>query len=135
LNRVQTTEQYTIEQFWTQSETDRKYRCRFFPYSIDNLLKKPVDRVRTMPLGIAYPKHEILSTEVLLPESWPAYHKAKIVSDPAFSFRMKVTTRGRRLTMAYEYVSLTNTVPPARVADYLQKVDSADKTLGYSLTW
>lgn len=134
-NRVQTTETYTIDKMWTPVENSRKYNCEFYASTMAALLKKPVDTDRTLPLGLNYPEHQILRTEVTLPESWPAKSDQKTVSDPAFTFQKNSRCAGNRLVLNYEYWSQADSVPPDQVSDYLGHVDQSLQALDTSLSW
>ena len=134
-NRVQTTESYSIDKAWTGPGKDGKYHCDFYPSGIAALLKKPVDSNRKLPLGIGFPQHQNLRTEVTLPEAWPVDADKKSVSDPAFTFRKDYRCAGNKLVMEYEYRSLADSVSPERVSQYLQRLNQSSQSLGYMLTW
>ena len=134
-NRVETTEFYTIDRVWTPSETDGKFRCEFYPYAIATLLRKPTDTERTMPVGVPFPQHQFLRTEVTLPEIWPPDGQNKTISDPAFYFQKNFTCRGNRLVMEWEYRSVADSVPANRSPEFIQHLNDASKALGYSLSW
>ena len=134
-NRVQTTESYTIDKPWTRSDVDGTYSCQFYPASIAALMKPPVDKNRKLPLGISFPQHQILRTEVTLPGAWLFQTDSKSISDPAFAFRKDIRSAGDKLVMEYEYQSLTDSVPAGRVGQYLERLDQASQSLGYTLAW
>ncbi len=134
-NRVQTTEFYSMDKVWTRPGKDGKYRCDFYPSAIAALLKKPVDKDRLLPLGINFPQHQILRTEVTLPEAWPADADKKAVFDPAFTFRRDCRCARNKLVMEYEYQSLADSVAPERVSQYLERLNQSSQSLGYALTW
>ena len=134
-DRVQTTESYTIDRAWIQQDKDRKYHCDFYPPAIAALLRKPVDTARKLPLGISFPQHQILRTEVTLPGAWPADAGKKTVFDPAFAFRKDYRCAGGKLVMEYEYQSLADSVAPDQVSQYLQELDQSSQILGYTLIW
>jgi len=135
LNRVQTTEYFSIANAWTQSDQARKYRCEFYPVGIAARLRKPVDVNRTLPLGINFPEHQILRTEVTLPEAWPAETEEKEVSDPAFMFRTARRCAGKSLVMAYEYQSLADAVSAEQASQTVDHINEASQLLGNALSW
>lgn len=130
-----TTQFYTIDKMWTQPDNG-KFECDFFPYAINDLLKKPVDTDRTLPLGVDFPEHEVVRTEVILPEDWPAESGAKVISDPAFTFRKDYWCGGgNEIVMKYEYQSLADSVSADRVPGYLQNLNQCSPLLGNTLVW
>jgi arylamine N-acetyltransferase len=134
-NRVQTTEFYSIDKMWTQPDKGGKYRCEFYPSTIAALLRKPVDTDRKLPLGINFPRHHILRTEVTLPEAWPFDADKKSIFDPAFTFRKDYRCARNKLVMEYEYRSLADSVSPERVSQYIQRLNQSLQSLGYALVW
>jgi len=134
-NRVQTAEFYSIDKAWTPPGKNGKYSCEFYPSTIAALLGKPVDTDRKLPLGISFPQHQILRTEVTLPEAWPYAAGTKAIFDPAFIFRKDYRCSGRKLVIEYEYRSLADSVSPEQVSQYIQRLNQSLQSLGYTLTW
>lgn len=134
-NRVQTTQYYVINQAWTALERGRKYRCDFYASALAAELRAPVDKERKWPLGIGFPEHRLLRTEVILPEAWPAESERKFINDPAFSFQKASRLSGNKLVMEYEYQSLGDVVAPDQMARYLENINQCSQLLTDSLTW
>lgn len=134
-NTFQTTEYYTIDNLWTQAEKGRQYSCQFYPSTISRYLAKPVDKDRSEPLGINFPEHYILRTEVTLAAPLPYSPSVKTISDPAFTFRKTGQFVGNKLVMEYEYQTLVDSVAPDDVGDYLQHLDQCSQLLGDTLNW
>ena len=86
-------------------------------------------------MGISFPEDLVLRTEVTLPEAWPSDTDWKEFSDAGFYFRKDLRCRGNRLVMEYEYKSLADAIPPEQVPLYLQRLDTASQSLGYTLSW
>jgi len=133
-NKVQTVELYSIDNIWAPPDKTGRYSCEFYASRIADMLRKPADTDRKFPLGIDYPAHLFLHTEVTLPQPWPAGSEKKTVNDPAFSFRKAALASGNRLIMEYDYNSLADWVSPERVSQYIQRLNEASQSLGYTLT-
>ena len=134
-NKIQTTETYTIEDAWMRSEKGGKYSFEFYASTLATLLQTPADTERTMPVSVPFPEHEILRTEITLPAAWPADTASKTVSDPAFLFKKNLKCSGNKIVMNCEYQSLMDSAAPAQAAQYIQHLNQASKSLGYSLSW
>ena len=134
-NRVQITEYYSIDKAWIRPDKGGKYRCEFYPSTIAALLRKPVDTDRKLSLGINFPQHQILRTEVTLPAAWPVDADQKNISDPAFTFRKDYRCERNKLVMEYEYWSLADSVSPERVGQYIQRLNQSSQSLGNTLIW
>lgn len=134
-NIFQTTENYSINNVWTKSDSGKNYSVDFYPSSIKALLKKPVTGDRNQPLGIDFPVHQILRTEVTLPQPWPYNNSDRTVSDGAFTFRKVAKCAGNKLVMQYEYQSLADSVSPDDVGDYIDRLNQCSKILGDTIVW
>ena len=134
-DRFQTSEIYSIDNAWVQADATTKPHFDLYPYSISAMLKKPVDVSRRMPLGIGFPEHQFVHTEVTLPSAWPAAANQQTVFDPAFSFQKAYRCSGNKLLIEYDYRALADSVPPDRVSEYLQRLNQSSQLLGYSLSW
>ena len=134
-NRIETTEMYTLSRGWVAAGKSEKYKCDFYPCNIAGLFKTPTDTDRQMPLGIRFPEHQIVRTEVTLPSAWPTEAQDKTISDAAFFFHKNCQVYGNKVVMAYEYRSFAYFVPAGRAAEYLQHVAEATKRLGYTVSW
>ena len=136
LDRFQTTQFYSIDNAWTRPEKGvRKVECEFYPTAIADLLKKPVDTDRRLPLGINFPEHQILRTEVTMPIAWPEGRDEKTITDPAFTFRKLYQAAGNKVVMEYEYQALADSVAPDGCSDFFQRIDQCSQLLGNTLTW
>ncbi len=132
----QTTESYSIDKVWTQPQAGiRKYECQFYPSAIAGLLKKPVNTDRALPLGIRFPGHQILRTEVTLPGPWPQGTDEKSVTDSAITFRKLYSSSGNKIVMEYEYQAMADSITPGEVSDHLQRIDQCTKLLGDTIEW
>jgi len=134
-NRIQTTEYYSIDKAWTQSDRDKKYRFDFYPYTISGLMKAPVDTDRKLPLSINFPEHQILRTEATLPAEWQTDNEKKTIYDPAFAFQKECRCGGNKLVMEYGYQTLADSVAPEAVGQYIQRLNQSSQALGYTLEW
>ena len=135
LNRVQTTEFYSIEKAWGQPEKNHKSHLDFYPSAIAARLRKPVDTARRFPFGIDYPEHQNVRIEATLPGAWPAGTEKLTVQDSAFLFQKAHRCTGNKLVMEFDYQALADGVMPGQTAEYVQHVNQSLQSLGYSLSW
>ena len=134
-NVFETFEHYQIQEFWTLSDDHRNYECEFYPRIIRNLIDEPTTTLRSMPLAVGYPRHEILQTKVILPEPWPVKGKTNQVSTTIAQLTTERTVQKNVFWLKYEYQSLTNCVLITNVPAYLKSLNQMKDMLGYSLTW
>ena len=134
-NLIQTTEYYSLGKAWTWSDQDSKYHFDIYPASMAVLLRKPRETDRVMPLGVDFPEHQILRTEVSLPRVFPADTQSKSFVDPAFTFQKSYSCSGSKLVMQYEYQAQGDSVAPEAVGQYVQSINQSLQSIGYVLVW
>lgn len=134
-NILETIEHYQIQEFWTLSDDKQKYECEFYPQTIRDLLDEPATTLRSMPLAISYPCHDLLQTEVILPEAWPVKNKVEHIRGAAAQLDAKREVKENTFRIEYEYQTLTNLVPSDEMPAYVKHLNQMKDELGYSLTW
>ena len=134
-NVFETVEHYQIDEFWTLSDDKQQYECEFYPQSIRNALTEPKTTLRSMPLAIDYPVHQLLQTEVVLPEDWPIKEKDLHLRAGPTRLDVRYHVDKNTFRMDYEYQTLTNFVAPADMPAYAKGLGQMKDALGYSLTW
>lgn len=134
-NTFETIEHYQIQQFWALSDDKKNYTCEFYPQVIRDLLNEPTTTLRSMPLAITYPCHEILQTRVILPEEWPLTNEVDHFQGTAAQLDAKRDVSSKSFQMEYEYQTLTNFASPEDVPAYITTLGQMKDAMGYSLFW
>jgi len=134
-NLVEIVEHYRIEEFWTLSDDKRNYECEFYPQNIRNRFTEPTTTLRSMPLEIDHPCHQIVRTEVILPEEWPVKEKDEHLRNVAAQLDVRRQVEKNVFRMEYDYQTRTNVVMPEAMPQYVKSVAQMKEALGYSLTW
>ncbi len=133
-NRIQTTESYAISGIWSHLPDEAFYHCHIYSVNVDDALVKPEVSLRSMPLGITWPVHQIFRAEMVLPPSWPINASTITIRNPAFFFQRTVGFNNGNMILGYEYRSLSDAVAPEAVPAYLRDLDSAADALGFTVT-
>ncbi len=131
-NRVETTEFYAIERIWRRLPDQGQYRCRIYSLNVDDAMEKPAVSLRTMPLGVRYPVHQVFHAEVTV-TGQPIDPSNITINNPAFYFQRTVRVAGNQLFLNYEYRSWSDVVALDAVRAYVRDLDSATDALGYSV--
>jgi hypothetical protein len=126
-------EHYLIPDPWIRSATTTGTTLPLFADETHQLLSHPVTRIRSTPFAIYYPYRQIHTIDVLLYKPWSIQNEQHLIEDDAFTFKADINYNRERLTLQYEYESITDHVQPERIAGYLQKVNEASELLGYQL--
>jgi len=100
---------------------------------INDYLRAPRERVRSMPLGLKHPVELTHIAEVRLDKSWTIEPEHTTVSDPAFDFERQVGAEGHSLTLTDRFVSKADHVGPADASRYLSNLQRARDATNYSI--
>ena len=132
-NQVTVTEYFQIAQMWNPVPTAPGFVCRFYSYNIDRAARKPAVSVRSMPLGLTYPGHQVFRAEITLAASIPVEPGAWAVNNPAFHFHKSVARSPVKVLVEEEFDSLSESAPVEAVPGYLLDLDRVSDLLGYAL--
>jgi transglutaminase-like putative cysteine protease len=132
-NRFQITESYSIPKFWRRRPEDYYYHCHFYSFNVDDAMHKPEDTVRTMPLSVEYPVHQVFHVEANWMIGWPVHPDTQSIQNPAFSFNRTENIVGTNLVVEHEYRSLSDVVMPDAYPTYLRQLDAATEFLGCAI--
>ena len=119
---------------WSRLPDESYYHCRIYSVNVNDALVKPEVSLRSLPLGVNYPVHQVFRAEVLLPPSLPFNTSNITIRNPAFFFQRTVGFNGVSLILGYEYHSLSDAVAPGAVPAYLRDLDSATDALGFTVS-
>jgi transglutaminase-like putative cysteine protease len=134
-NTFETIEHYQIREFWTLEDDKKNYDCDFYPQVIRDLFNEPTTTLRSMPLGVTYPCHNILKTEVRLPGAWPLTNETDHFQSTVAKLEARREVSSNSFQMEYEYQTLTNSVSPEDMPAYITTLGQMKDAMGYSLFW
>lgn len=117
---VRVAQSYAITNFWVPSADGQAYTCEFLPQGIQAWIEKPTTTIRTMPIGLSYPRRRTVITAVHLPGDWPLTNSNWTIASPAAQLTASRTWRDGTLTMTYDYETLTNAVSGSLADEYLR---------------
>ncbi len=124
---------FTLKDIWEDDKGAKKLHLQ--PFVIGSAMKKPDDKIRSMPYSITYPAKYHEEVEVNLPEDWNVDTAGTYANCPAFSFTMASTYAFRQLRIVYDYVAKKDHILPAETDDLLAAVKKADDNEGFDLTY
>ena len=133
-NKIEVDEFYAVRKIWSHLPDEAFYHCRIYPVNIEMAMKPPGVSLRTMPLGVAYPKHQIFHSEISVPTLALTQPGDQTIENPAFYFHRAVNVVGGKLILDFEYRALADVVQPDAVPTYVQQLDSAADVTGYTVT-
>ena len=132
---VRIAQSYVITNFWVRSTDGRTYTCEFLPQGIQAWIEKPSTTIRTMPIGLSYPRRRTVISAVHLPGDWPLTNSNWTIASAAARLAVTRTWRNGTLMMTYDYQTLTNMVSGPQADEYFLNLDRMNDKIGYKLTW
>ena len=132
-DEVIVTEYYQIDKIANRLPTAPGLAARFYSYNVDRAAKKPAVSLRSMPLGLDYPIHQVFRAEISLSGPVPVNPGNWTVDNPAFHFHKTVALSGGKILLEEEYGSLADNVPVDAVPNYLLQLDQVSELLDYVL--
>ena len=123
-------EYYSVDSLCGREAATGRRTCEVFPVNIAPWVEKPVEKSRTGPYGLAYPK-VIRETIVLrTPEPLETETDSRILKQPDFHFNWNESAHGTHLRMEYAYTALADHVPPGRFGNYWDGMRAINENLG-----
>jgi hypothetical protein len=135
-NKIEVDEFYSVQRIWSlvPGEALALYNCLISPVNVETAMKPPAVTLRTMPLGVAYPDHQIFHAEVTLTTPTIIQPDERTIEAPAFYFHRLANTGGGKLFLDFEYRALTDAIQPEAIPNYVRQLDSAAEVMGYTVT-
>jgi transglutaminase-like putative cysteine protease len=132
-NKIEVDEFYSVRKIWSRPPDQTLCHSRVYPENVETAMNPPAISLRTMPLGVRYPEHQIFRAEVIVPALAVIKPDDQTIENPAFYFHRAVTLAEGRLFLEYEYRSLADVVLPEAVPTYVRQLDSAANLMGYTI--
>ncbi|MEP6466189.1 MAG: DUF3857 domain-containing protein [Parafilimonas sp.] len=129
-----TTEYYSIDSFWTIKDNSRT--ADFSCYVISDLLKKPKETNRTMPIGLSFPVHCTEELDInLAGNGWNLKEVDEDVRCASFAFIKKSKVYDNRIIIDYDYERFKDNVMPEESGNYLSALQKINEEQDYQISW
>jgi transglutaminase-like putative cysteine protease len=132
-NQIEVDEFYSIRKIWSHLPDETYFHCRIYPANVEIAMEPPAISLRSMPLGVPYPEHQIFRAEVFVPTLAIIRPDDRTIENPAFYFHRAVSIVQGKLFLEYEYRSLTDAISPEAVPAYVRQLDSALELMGFTI--
>jgi transglutaminase-like putative cysteine protease len=134
LNQIEVDEFYSVRKIWRQLPNEIFSRCWIYPANVETSMQPPAMSPRTMPMGAPYPAHQIFRATVIVPSLAIIKPDDQTIENPAFYFHRTVAIAQGKLSLEYEYRSLSDAVPPGAFPTYVRQLDAAAELMDYAIT-
>ncbi len=102
---------------------------------ITSSLGAPSTPLRTTPLALNYPVNRTVKLEVRLPEEWPVEASDVGIDDAFFQYRSRHRRIGNDVFLEFEYRTLAESIPVAKLDEHLQRREKARLDSIYELNY
>ncbi len=133
-NKIEVDEFYSVRKIWSHLPDETFFHCRVYPANVGLAMQPPAISLRTMPLGVRYPEHQIFRAEVTVPALAFNQPDDQTIQNPAFYCHRAITVAQGKVFLDFEYRSLADVVFPEAVPAYVRQLDSAAHLMGYTIT-
>ncbi len=128
-----TTEYYTIPSFWKNKDNVKKFD--FWPFAIAEILNRPKDKDRKMPLGISYPMSYKEDVTVVLPEDWNITTSETHIKNEAFTYNSEFYCVENKVHLNARYETHKDFISADESSEYLKNLKEYDDNEYYSLSY
>jgi hypothetical protein len=132
-NRFVVEEKYRITNFWTKNKSGRS-QAVFQPQIIREEFTRPDSVRRTTPFALPHPRHTIQVLELKFAKPWNVTFSDDRIENEHFRFLHTGTRNQDTIRFRYEFTSLSDHVPPEKIAEYRRTVDAIKDKLGWTFT-
>ncbi|MGD9368969.1 MAG: DUF3857 domain-containing protein, partial [Desulfobacteraceae bacterium] len=134
-NALIVSENYRIPDFWQISEDEPHATGVFHAKEFKSLFQLPATTIRTMPIGLAHPRHIVHRITAQLPGHWDIAPEQWRVENDTLLFTGAVSYTNKALNLDYTYRSKQDYVPPDQSAAYIADLKTIKDQIGYQITW
>lgn len=134
-NKLVLIEKYLLDPAFTKDDDDKKHYFELNPHAVRTAAAAPKTIVRTSPLQLEHPYHVRYKAVVLLPEPWSIKERSEDIATDAFTYRSSVRYQRDTVTTEYEFKTLVNDIPAARVAEHARKLEAVRDDASYYLSY
>jgi tetratricopeptide (TPR) repeat protein len=132
-NQVTIEESYRAEHFFEPQDAAKKH---FYleAETINQDLGEVETAVRTTPFELDNPVDSIERIRIRMPESFGGKDSEVKIDSAQFHYESRVSHSGNDILLSYHYRTLTDTVPPGMLDEFLKKRAAAKDDTYYSFT-
>lgn len=135
-NVVTTLENYTIEGFWSKSDTDEdQMYAEIYPIELNSRLGFPQTANRKTDYFLGEPEEFSLTTKIVMPEFWPVTDSKKRIDAGAFVYENEVSSEGNIIEIKHRYELLKASIPGEEIAGLIEKKNLVNNELAFFLTY
>jgi hypothetical protein len=132
-DRIEVTESYAIEKLWTRLPDESNFHFRIYALNMNGIVPNAAASVRTMPLAVPYPVHQVFHAEVNVTSSLPAESDNVTIDRQAFYFQRTAAIVQGNLILNFEYRSWGDAVAPNAVPGYVHDLIAVSDSLAYTV--
>jgi len=128
-----TKEYYTLPGFWTLKDSVKKFA--FFPFVIDNIIRRPKQKDRKMPFSLDFPSKYKEEVTIALPEEWHVTDAESHLTNSGFAYNSKFFCDYDHVHLVTDYETYKDNVSATETAAYFKDLDDYDNNNNFEITY
>lgn len=134
-NVLETTEKYTITDFFEYDSANHNYPVSFYARMIKNILPS-VDNKKKYPIATSYPYELHHSIRVKIPLNWNIDFQTETIDRPAYTFKYRVSIDNDVFALDHDFKFNKDHIAPDEIAQYdKDSKRMLNDLLSYSFTY
>ena len=128
-----TIEYYTLPNFW-KLDKDKVSKFSFSAFVVDNILRKPKEKDRTMPFWLSFPANYKEELNIELPEDWKVTESETHVKNSSFAYNSKFYCLYNHVHLITEYENYKDHTTREEAPAYFKDLSSFDDLSSFEIT-
>ena len=128
-----TTEYYHIPNFWTEDKS-KGNKFSFSPFIINNILRRPKEKDRTMPFKLLFPAKYQEDITVDLPQNWKVTEDETHLKNASYACNSKFYCVDNKVRLITEYENFRDNVTIDEASNYFRDLNKYDKIASFEIS-
>jgi len=128
-----TIEYYTLPNFW-KLDKDKVSKFSFSAFVVNNILRKPKEKDRTMPFWLSFPANYKEELNIELPEDWKVTESETHLKNSSFAYNSKFYCLYNHIHLITEYENYKDHTTREKAPAYFKDLSSFDDLSSFEIT-
>ena len=129
-----TIEYYTLPNFW-KLDKDKVSKFSFSAFVVNNILRKPKEKDRTMPFWLSFPANYKEELNIELPEDWKVTESETHVKNSSFAYNSKFYCLYNHIHLITAYENYKDHTTREEAPAYFKDLSSFDDLSSFEITY
>jgi transglutaminase-like putative cysteine protease len=128
-----TQEYYHLSNPWSSGKDNSK-KFTFASFIIDDIIRRPKDKERKMPIRLAFPAKYREESIVELPENWQVAESESHIRNSSYAYNSKIYSIGNKVFLKADYENFKDYIATTDASQYFDDINAYDENATYILS-